>query len=441
MALARYWRVVGLQTYGGGDLELSQVQLWGTGLRLDQTAALACSATPISGTLANLADASLVTTCRFAGSSVHAAGFWLMWDFGAAGSAAVAEVRIASGNSRSAMLSHCDLQYSDDGQSWLTLGRQGYFAWVAPLAWSAGMEGIAAKWSTAQSSSQITLSADGLVARNTSQGYSSVLSTLAQTAGKWYVEVTGINGYGMPGVAAGNHPVQSLYPGGNNLSIGLWGDSVYVNNAPAPVSVTSNGTVGLAIDLDARTLRYLQGGNITQAFPIAWSGAVYLASGNGSSSLDFRSTLNVGGTPFVHAAPAGFSAGFGSELVFPDPPVRLHAPARATTAASAPVPAHSMRRSPDPMLARDVEFGGAGRIWGTAETEIAPGNKVPTKARISLLRQRDRLLARETWSDPVTGAWEVHGLDTSQQFIALAQDPSGAYRPVAADQTTPEANP
>lgn len=112
--------------------------------------------------------------------------------------------------------------------------------------------------------------------------------------------------------------------------------------------------------------------------------------------------------------------------------------ARPTVAASSQLNVARMAHA-KAALARDIEFGGDGRIWGTAETEIAPGIKVPTKARVSILRERDRVLAREVWSDPVTGAWEVRGLDARQRFIALAQDPAGAYQPVAADQTLPEA--
>ena len=49
----------------------------------------------------------------------------------------------------------------------------------------------------------------------------------------------------------------------------------------------------------------------------------------------------------------------------------------------------------------------------------------------------DGLLARETWSNPHTGAFAFDGLDERQQFIALAEDGSGVYAPVAADRRVP----
>ena len=40
MAAARYWRLVGIETYAGGDLELSELHLYGASGRLDAAATL-----------------------------------------------------------------------------------------------------------------------------------------------------------------------------------------------------------------------------------------------------------------------------------------------------------------------------------------------------------------------------------------------------------------
>ena len=55
-----------------------------------------------------------------------------------------------------------------------------------------------------------------------------------------------------------------------------------------------------------------------------------------------------------------------------------------------------------------------------------------------LLHQRSKLPVRETWSDPVTGYFEFRGIDTNQQFLTLAEDVDGNFRPVAANRLTPE---
>ena len=87
-------------------------------------------------------------------------------------------------------------------------------------------------------------------------------------------------------------------------------------------------------------------------------------------------------------------------------------------------------------MARDIEFGGQGTVYGTTKTKGTPN--APTKARVVLLHQRSKLPVRETWSDPVTGAFVFSGIDTSQQFLALAEDAAGHFRPVVANRLTPE---
>ena len=109
-----------------------------------------------------------------------------------------------------------------------------------------------------------------------------------------------------------------------------------------------------------------------------------------------------------------------------------------TIAASAPVPAFSTLRV-DAQVARDVEHGGPGTIYGTTKTKGTPN--LPTKARVVLLHQRSKLPVRETWSDPTTGYFEFRGIDTNQQFLTLAEDADGTYRPVAANRLTPEVLP
>ena len=105
-------------------------------------------------------------------------------------------------------------------------------------------------------------------------------------------------------------------------------------------------------------------------------------------------------------------------------------------AASAPVPAHSTPLTPRLQLARDVEHGGPGTIYGTTKTKGTPNQ--PAKARVVLLHQRSKLPVRETWSDPVTGAFVFSGIDATQQFLVLAEDAEGHFRPVAANRLTPE---
>ena len=85
---------------------------------------------------------------------------------------------------------------------------------------------------------------------------------------------------------------------------------------------------------------------------------------------------------------------------------------------------------------KDMEFGGNGRIYGT--TKAKGTSNVPTRSRVVLLRQRDKALARETWSDAATGAFEFRHIDTRQAWLVLAEDAAGGFRPVAASQLVAE---
>lgn len=117
-------------------------------------------------------------------------------------------------------------------------------------------------------------------------------------------------------------------------------------------------------------------------------------------------------------------------------PLKVGGPSRALLVASSPVPPHAQHSAAPLQVARDTEFGGAGAIYGTTKTKGTPN--VPTKARVVLQHQRSKVVARETWSDPTTGYFEFRGIDPNQQFLTLAEDLDGNFRPVAANRLTPE---
>lgn len=75
---------------------------------------------------------------------------------------------------------------------------------------------------------------------------------------------------------------------------------------------------------------------------------------------------------------------------------------------------------------------GRGRIAGTVTVNGDPTN-TPVRRRVVLLRDIDALVLGTTWSDPVTGAYEFTGLDTSFKYTVLSFDHEHLYRAVAAD--------
>lgn len=89
------------------------------------------------------------------------------------------------------------------------------------------------------------------------------------------------------------------------------------------------------------------------------------------------------------------------------------------------------------VLVRDVYHGGLGKILGTVKNKGTPDYAV--YRRVRLLRERDGVFVRETWSDPLTGAYEFDGIDPNERYTALSYDHTHNFRAVVADNLAPEA--
>ena len=86
---------------------------------------------------------------------------------------------------------------------------------------------------------------------------------------------------------------------------------------------------------------------------------------------------------------------------------------------------------------RDV--GGAGRIAGSVKVDSSPD--YPVCRRIRLFDRRDNRLVRETWSDPVTGAYVFAHINPSRLYVVIAYDHTGTYNAEIRDAITPELMP
>lgn len=87
----------------------------------------------------------------------------------------------------------------------------------------------------------------------------------------------------------------------------------------------------------------------------------------------------------------------------------------------------------------DLEDGGQYRIVGTVKVKGSPN--VPVHRRVVLINERSRRIVRETWSDPVTGAYAFEGIRGDVAYTTLAYDYTGNYRGVLADNLTAERMP
>jgi hypothetical protein len=485
---SRYWRVVGLESYSAADLELSALHLYDASGRVDASAVLTCSHTPISGSLASLQDSDASSLCKFSAAQVSSPGFFLQWDLGAGVAKDVIGVRVGSTAAIDGFLAVCTLQSLS--AQWDTLGTLGriQFPGASTLA------PLIAIGDSDYPSVVLLARADGADGATTfvdKSSYGRVItarggaktSTTVTLFGQPMMYFDGVDDYAecasgadfsLPGdltLEIWAHPASSdstqrwlfgNYSASAYGGIGLWRQNGYIGLVKAGVTgLIAPGTqqaptgqlsyikvikTGTSI---AMSVNGVSAGSIS-GFDFVPSGTPRV--GIGALCNDATGTVPIAGTFFhgylavrltkgvsrsgsVPTAAFPESASIGSFGAFPVRSRRMS----ASTMASAMVPVHSSVSAPGILLARDIEFGGAGRVWGTTKTKGTPNT--PIKARVVLQHQRSKLPVRETWSDPVTGAFEFTGIDTNQQYLTLAEDAEGNFRPVAANRLTPEVLP
>ena len=415
-------------------MELSELQLHNASGRVDGAAALTCSHSPIEGSLASIKDASVGTVCRFTSSDVRSSGFWLQWDFGVGVSHDVVELNVGSSSSQGSFPEIMSVESSDTGVFWAPAFTCEGILWpganaMALLQPKNSTEGL---WKEFGGSASTT-DPEKLVW--TSSGFIGSVARAGKSvqSGKWYWELT-VNQMNTTSGGAGNA-----------LNFGVWPISrpisTYIYNTTgvhrAWQAALPGDVFGFAFDADAGTLSVRRNGNLVgsaagQPLSMTEPWAPVVGDDNAGGALI---KANFGFAPFSFAPPAGYSALlFGGSGVGPRP-IRTMVESQAISASST-VESSRLAIASRLHTARDVEFGGQARIFGTTKTKGAPNT--PTKARVVLLHQRSKLPVRETWSDPATGAFEFSGIDASQQFITLAEDAAGNFRPVAASRLVPE---
>ena len=484
MPAARYWRIVGVETYAGGDLELSELHLYDASGRVDAAATLTSTIAPAAGTLAALQDDNLGTTCRFEGAAVRSGGFAFVWDFGAGNTAAAMGLRLGAA-AQNVFMAGCSLQYSTDGAQWwphITLNR---YIWpgagaytpaivlddphidkVALLLHMDGVDGSTTFKDSSLTAKAITASGNAKVSAAQSKwggaslaldGSGDYLSAPAHAdfvfgSGDFTVELL-INT-----TTAQEKVLVDQYERGNDNSWQLlvrdgklsWYSGGYVLTGAA--AVNNGAWHHVAAARSAGTLRFFVDGVLDGSVALGRNFNTNLVLGIGAqvgarnSVYDFpgyidelRITKGVCRYTDNFAPPTGPFPDSAGGIFFL--PATMHiAGSAAQLAASSPVPAFSTRRAHSLQMARDMEHGGPGTIYGTTKTKGASAN-TPTHARVVLLHQRSKLPVREVWSDPITGAFVFEGIDTTQQFLTLAEDAAGNFRPVAASRLVPEVAP
>lgn len=467
MASARYWRIVGISTYAGGDLAISKLRIQTAVNQVLMDSVITSSRAPVSGTLLSLVDASAPETVRFARSDVRSAGFWIAFDLGADHD--VFDLQVGAAANFGEFLQYCDVQYFG-ASGWVTAGTLGRFEYPGPFALTPLVNPVDDIY---QSSNTLLLpGGDYLDKSPSARTLTATGSVSTETTPSG--EAIKFNGGRIYGSASG-----LAFPGDFTIEFFAWSSVSTLYGGVISTTTNGSATDGWVAELSSRGLAFAHAGAnliltpgsfVADGIPRHWA-----ISRVGSSIRAFRDGSVIAsttyGAPLVAAAlsvgawasygdyylgkvrglrvtagvcryagnftPPDVLQGYGGGVrqSYPSRLLRTQS-GRAQITASA-VPTVFSFASPSRCdLARDIEFGGSGTVYGTTKTKGAPN--LPTKARVVLQHQRSKLPVRETWSDPVTGAFVFAGVDTSQQFLVVAEDAEGHFRPVAANRLTPE---
>lgn len=449
MPAARFWRALQMMPCdGGAAIELSEFQLLAGTARVDLLATLSASS---GANVAVLADGAASAAVAFPADTV------LTWDFGDAPQD-VTDIRLGACDQPQHFPFSLQLQWSVDGTAWTSLYDAAFdaLAWPGPWSLTASVARSAKliagsfyrDWQTGSMTGQ-TLYSAGSASMTVGLGGLLLTSPFDTDSKVRFADMPSQRDVDIALIVA--RPVNanvgvvirtsnwSASDGSYAYLVGLWTDSVFLarggNGTGSPGVILASASVSLPEQVVMRVVAVGSAFRvyINDVLVISVTDATYAAPGE------------VGLRAYCPSVAGCFLAvkmrPLETRSLIAVSPVssRTRIATAKVAAAAATPPAFRLMASPVRM-ARDAEFGGVGRIFGTTKTKASPSN-LPTKARVVLLHQRSKVLVRATWSDPDTGDYSFDGLDLRQEFCALAEDAAGNFRAVAAQRLLPGTTP
>lgn len=489
MAAARYWRIIGIETHAGGDLELSELALFEGAARVDTAATLTTTAVPVSGALSDLQDESFATSARWPGGIVSRPGFALVWDFGAGVTKDISELRFAGPDSGRFVLGFT-IEQSSDGAAWSKRGT--YYgvphagaAAFTPLVMVSEVnidafdliinaEGSTLEEATANRSREsVTFSPDDATLQPSGAsvdttrskfGTRSILFNgssdyLAMKAGVLlrgvgstgdfciavYVRVANTSGTRCVWTFDELQPMrlqisngvleldrQSGAGGTLSSSVLTWGSETFyqiaVERYNGNISVYRDGVRVLGPSPDSSAF-----GNATR-FHLGRNPnplGLWFFSGNMDAITVSRFAQFKGEFTPPTAAPGEWP----SNLL----PYRnvLRTPVSRSPSLSEEIEGFTQAIALSQFPQFDVYDAGRGRVVGTVKEKGSPSN-IPLKRRVVLLSMPGSRAIRETWSDPASGVYEFREIAMDRRYTVISYDHTGVYRGVVADNLSPE---
>jgi hypothetical protein len=461
MAASRYWRAINFEAYGNDGLDISELQLFYNGTRVDVGATITASIAPVSGALSALQDGSAAASVTWDAATVKSPGFAIYFDLGAGVTADVDAVRAGGGSAQAKMVASLTMQASSDAISYDGSVVVGRFPWPGVNALNP------------PPSQTLQVLGTETFATGIPAGFGSVLVDAATLSPVWDsasqavdLDSSGFNAAWMfslyPAVNglrlefdieiltanSGNNPmIGAVFKGGPQLLQQLF------QHAASPQAISSARSPGpeslgiSAIDFNTTALG--------AALPTSGLHTyIFTSAPSSSGTRDYTMSVDGSGVAFAHGQ-TGTAAMLTGGVFVRSCKVRLHAvrvyqivsggsmlpmpkPVRSLgldiVPPLQPVDAFRVRSTYADIDRKDMEWGGKGRVRGFTLDYVNPVNK-PYQAFVRLVREIDGQVVRAAWSG-VDGGYDFQRIDETQSYSVVAYYLAHGKQAVIADGLT-----
>lgn len=472
---ARYWRLGNFSTRGSAYLELGALELWGAGENLGGV--LTCDLPPVSGILENLSDNVVETAAKWE----VCPGLVFNFDLGSA--KIVIFPRFAA-TTLPEFVQGCTLSYSVDGVTYVNYSVYAQFIYPGFQNLTELVSGDASNTDDLFANVSVLLSFNGVhgatavVDRSPSPKAVTVIGAIISTdQSKFGGSSLYMNGASRLIIDA--NPWFTF--GTADFTVELFFRQASAATAflldLRPNPQTNGGyftlyTLGSVVEYYAATAPRISGGTIVYN---AWNHCAVCRS-LGTTSLflngvligSFADTIDYLLSPVaVGASSNGVSpiVGYFDEICITKgaarytanftPPVAAYITPGESTAilvenqsigfyelletshvlSLAPPPLGTThKQSVEAFTLTRFEFSGVYKLVGTVK--VTPATPVARKVR--LYREQDGKLVDETWSDPITGAYEFTDIPELERYTVISYDHTETYKAVVADRLIPE---
>lgn len=472
------WKLCGISVMG--TLDIRSVRLWSGSARIDSTATLSTSDQPVSGILPNLLDGDPATGCTWSKTTVGSPGFFLGFSFPTEVELTAVELDLGSDNITDMLV--CQLRdglWSVAYSSWfaegepIAIGRPSEYQAVVladgastylpcnessgdALDIAGGSSGFLVSSNAVRGQQKLTQGGSALV-MPASNGASPLIAAKNAQLGNLndgYTLEFIMRGQFAPGASKAvifSKEVGGQYWPEYRLDITGTSASLMIRSANDNGSRALDQTVNIAL-LDNKRhhitfrregSRYRLGVDCVNIIDATASASAFMNLGVLSICGDYL-LPGYSSSPFIGAVSgvalyqksltdAQIASHF--EAMGPDVVRRV----RSVSAGSAVLPGlappagRSMVLVNSP-VARDLEFGGVGLLFGTVRDDKS---QKLLQRRVRLSRSRDSYLVRETWS-AADGSYRFEGISERYEYDIEAWDHEKNFFSVVANNQLPE---